>query len=83
MHGALTLTCSTRSTAQPGSVQRLYSGTSAIWQKRNIGEFVTAARLYGVAQHDLFEVDDLFEDNDMLRVMRSLSKLKQVVDAKL
>ena len=38
---------------------------------------------YGVAQEDLFGVDDLFEDNDMLRVMRSLGKLKSVADSKL
>jgi hypothetical protein len=65
---------------QPGSVRKPHTGRSAIKQRKNIADFLEGAQLYGVHPRDLFDVDDLFGDDDMLRVLLSLVALKKCAD---
>jgi len=67
---------------QPATVDMVYSGKSALWCKKQIASFIEGAEAYGVAQEDLFNVDDLFEDDDMTRVVMSLASLKHIADSK-
>lgn len=51
-------------------------------QRKNISNFLTAAAQYGVDEADLFDVDDLLEDNDPFRVLHCLIAYKIAADAK-
>mmetsp|Transcript_14578 Transcript_14578/g.37495 ORF Transcript_14578/g.37495 Transcript_14578/m.37495 type:complete len:526 (-) Transcript_14578:58-1635(-) len=64
----------------PKTVKKVYSGRSAIRQRGNISDYLEGAQKYGVAPSDLFDVEDLFCDDDMLRVLLSLTSLKAAAE---
>lgn len=53
-----------------------------IHMSKNISNFLSAASAYGVDMVDLFDIDDLLQDEDPFRVAHSLVQLKKVADAK-
>ena len=56
--------------------------TEHIHMSKNISNFLSAASAYGVDMVDLFDIDDLLQDEDPFRVAHSLVQLKKVADAK-
>lgn len=65
---------------QPGTVKKPYTGRSAFKVRKNIADFIEGAQLYGVHPRDLFDVDDLYCDDDMPRVVLCIMALKRLAD---
>ena len=54
--------------------------TDAIKQTENISHFLESASSFGLPLEDCFQVDDLRLDDDMARVVLSLSALKSLAE---
>jgi len=66
--------CALMNKLKPASIRKIYTGRNAVKQMENINKFVTSAtEEFGI---EMFEVDDLFEDLDMLRVMACIAELR-------
>jgi len=70
--------CALANALKAGSVRKIHDKPKAIKQKQNIARALVAFETLGVPADDLFEVEDLFEDLDMFRVMLCLAELKKV-----
>lgn len=59
---------------KPGTIRKVYTGKSAVKQMENVDRFISkASELFGL---EMFEVSDLFDDQDMFRVMACLAELR-------
>lgn len=67
---------------RPGTVRKPHGGRSALKQRKNIADFLEGAQLYGLSPSDLFDVDDLYGDEDMLRVLFTLITLRKAAEAR-
>lgn len=65
---------------KPGSVRKIHSSKHAIKQTENISHFLEGASAFGLPLEDCFQVDDLRLDDDMARVVLSLSSLKSLAE---
>lgn len=63
---------------KPGSVRKIHSAKHALKQKENLSHFLEGAKAFGLPLQDCFMVDDLFEDDDMCRVVLGLNALKKL-----
>eukprot|EP00729_Bicosta_minor_P014769 gene14769-24481_t len=70
--------CTLANALKAGSVRKIHDKPKAIKQKQNIARALVAFQALGVSADDLFEVEDLFDDLDMFRVMLCLAELKKV-----
>jgi len=64
-----------------GSIRKFSEKKKHIHMTKNISSFLSAVAAYGVSSEDLFDIDDLLEDDDPFRVAHCLMQLKQKVDA--
>ena len=69
--------CALANALKAGSVRKIHDKPKAIKQKQNIARALVAFQALGVPADDLFDVEDLFEDLDMFRVMLCLAELKK------
>lgn len=56
------LLCALMNKIQPGSIKRIETSIMPFKQMENISNFLKACRAVGLAEHDLFETVDLFEE---------------------
>lgn len=70
--------CQLANALKPGSVRKINEKAKAIKQKQNISRALVAFQALGVSADDLFEVEDLYDDDDMFRVMLCLGELMKV-----
>lgn len=74
--------CSLMNTLEKGSVPKVHK-TALNWhQLENIGNFIKAAKEYGLKPHDVFEANDLFENGNMTQVQTSLLALASMAKTK-
>jgi hypothetical protein len=57
--------CALINKIRPGSVKKVETSAMPFKQMENISNFLKACRLVGVAEYDLFETVDLFEQKDL------------------
>lgn len=67
--------CELINTLQPGSVKRVNHQKMPFFKMENIGNFLSACEMYGVAKADLFQTVDLFEARNMIAVINCLHSL--------
>jgi len=63
---------------EPGKI-RINNSNMPFKQMENISAFLRACRDFGVAEHDLFETVDLFEEKDLNVVLTCVSSLGRAV----
>ena len=70
-----TILCEMINTLQPGSVKRINRQKMPFFKMENIGNFLAACEVYGVAKADLFQTVDLFEGRNMIAVINCIHSL--------
>lgn len=81
LHGWLksgVMLCDLINQIQPGIVVRISHSPAPFKQMENIGNYINACTLLGVAPHDLFTPTDLFEKKNMAAVVRNVYALSRV-----
>jgi hypothetical protein len=63
----------------PGSVKKINDSKIKFKQMENVSNFLKAARKLGVANHDCFETVDLFEQKDLMNVIKCMVALGHAV----
>ncbi|GMI12460.1 hypothetical protein TrLO_g2941 [Triparma laevis f. longispina] len=64
---------------KPGTIRKVETSKMPFKQMENISNFLKACRVLGVAEHDLFETVDLFEQKDLGVVVNCLHALGRTV----
>jgi hypothetical protein len=63
----------------PGAVKKINDSKMPFKQMENVSNFLKAARKLGVANHDCFETVDLFEQKDLMNVIKCMIALGRAV----
>lgn len=74
--------CQLINALKPGSVRSLHNSKMAFKQMENIGNFLAAITVYGVAKNDLFQTVDLYESNNMSSVINCIHALGRKANSK-
>mmetsp|Transcript_796 Transcript_796/g.1690 ORF Transcript_796/g.1690 Transcript_796/m.1690 type:complete len:474 (-) Transcript_796:560-1981(-) len=64
---------------KPGTIKKVETSKMPFKQMENISNFLKACRVLGVAEHDLFETVDLFEQKDLGVVVNCIHALGRTV----
>lgn len=64
---------------KPGTIRKIETSKIAFKQMENVSNFLKACRSFGVAEFDLFETVDLYEQKDLGVVVRCLHSLGRAI----
>ena len=67
--------CQLMNTLKPGSIENISDSPMAFQQMGNISKFLAAAKAYGVSDTDLFQTPDLYESQNVPKVIMCISAL--------
>lgn len=60
-------------------IRKIHGSRNGLKQKENVANFLDAIMELGVGPHDLFEVNDLYADEDMMAVVLCIDALRRAV----
>jgi transgelin len=66
------LLCKLMNTIKPGSIRKVETSNMPFKQMENISNFLKAARTVGIAEYELFETVDLYEEKVSGRIMMNV-----------
>ncbi|ELU05581.1 hypothetical protein CAPTEDRAFT_195746 [Capitella teleta] len=73
--------CKLLNTLNPNSVTRVLETRTKFKMEENLSSFLEGCRKYGVADQDLFTIEDLFEKQKMMRVLITVKALRNIAQA--
>lgn len=73
------LLCKLVNDINPGQIKKIETSSMPFKQMENISQFLKAARALGVAEFDVFETVDLFDEKDLGSVVRCVLALSRAV----